>query len=120
MTSDENLLIAKNWIEAFNTKNIVALLLLYDDQAKHYSPKLKISKPETNGLIVGKSNLKQWWDEAFNNLPSLQYKPTSFTTDATKAFIEYTRKVDGEADLFVAEVLEINNGKIQFSRVYHG
>jgi hypothetical protein len=34
--------------------------------------------------------------------------------------MEYMRQVEGEADLLVAEVLEIKDGKIVFSRVYHG
>jgi len=34
--------------------------------------------------------------------------------------MEYIRHVDGEEDLKVGEVLEIKNGLIVFSRVYHG
>jgi hypothetical protein len=34
--------------------------------------------------------------------------------------MEYVRHVDGEEELFVGEVLVIENGKIKFSRVYHG
>jgi hypothetical protein len=34
--------------------------------------------------------------------------------------MEYIRQVDDEEDMLVAEVLEIENGKIVFSRVYHG
>jgi uncharacterized protein (UPF0218 family) len=34
--------------------------------------------------------------------------------------MEYMRQVEGEEDLLVAEVLEIKDGKIVFSRVYHG
>jgi hypothetical protein len=34
--------------------------------------------------------------------------------------MEYIRKVPNEDDMLVAEVLEIENGKIIASRVYHG
>jgi hypothetical protein len=34
--------------------------------------------------------------------------------------MEYVRQVEGEEDMLVAEVLEIEAGKIIFSRVYHG
>jgi hypothetical protein len=34
--------------------------------------------------------------------------------------MEYIRKVEGEEDILVAEVLEIKGEKIVFSRVYHG
>jgi len=50
----------------------------------------------------------------------LQYKPTSFTSNNERIFMEYVRIVDGEDDMLVAEVLEIRDGKIIASRVYHG
>ena len=34
--------------------------------------------------------------------------------------MEYIRRVDNEPDMLVAEVLEIKNGLIVASRVYHG
>ncbi|WP_291275876.1 nuclear transport factor 2 family protein [Flavobacterium sp.] len=120
MSKIENLSIAKNWFEAFNTHDLDALLSLYDDEASHFSPKLKIKKPETKGLIKGKTELKLWWEEAFNNLPSLKYKNTSLTANEERVFMEYIRQVEGEDDMDVAELLEIEKGKIVFSRVYHG
>jgi hypothetical protein len=120
MTANKNIHIAQKWFEAFNTHNLDELLSLYDDDAQHYSPKLKIKKPETNGFVKGKAALHSWWQEAFENLPSLQYNPTSFTANDDRIFMEYIRKVAGENEMLVAEVLEIKEGKIIFSRVYHG
>jgi hypothetical protein len=34
--------------------------------------------------------------------------------------MEYIRRVAGEPDMLIAEVLEIKDGKIVASRVYHG
>jgi hypothetical protein len=34
--------------------------------------------------------------------------------------MEYVRTVQGETDLLVAEILEVKEGKIIASRVYHG
>jgi hypothetical protein len=120
MKSEENIQIAKNWFNAFNTHNLEALLGLYDDEAKHFSPKLKIRKPETKGLVEGKNSLREWWKDAFDRLPSLNYAYTTLTADDQRVFMEYLRKVDGEDDMLVAEVLEIKNGLITASRVYHG
>lgn len=111
--------IALAWFEAFNTHNLEQLLLLYHDSAEHYSPKLKIQHPETNGLIRGKDALRNWWQGAFERLPTLQYEVLSLLADGDRVFMEYTRHVDGEEDLRVGEVLEIKNGKIVASRVYH-
>ena len=112
--------IAFKWFEAFNEHNLEKLLSLYDDKAEHYSPKLKIKHPETNGLISEKEALRDWWYEAFENLPSLRYEVKSLTSNEYRVFMEYIRKVEGEPDMMVAELLQIENGKIIFSKVYHG
>lgn len=112
--------IAFKWFDAFNKKELEKLLSLYDDEAQHFSPKLKIRQPETNGLIIGKQAMRVWWQEAFDRLPSLHYKVTSLTANGDRVFMEYIRQVNNEADMLVAEVLEVRDGKIIASRVYHG
>jgi predicted SnoaL-like aldol condensation-catalyzing enzyme len=76
--------------------------------------------PETLGLIEGKTALRNWWQDAFDRLPSLKYEVVKLTADEEQVFMEYIRHVDGEEDLKVGEVLEIKNGLIIASRVYHG
>ena len=118
--NNSNIQIASNWLAAFNEHNLEKLLALYADDAIHYSPKLKVRHPETKGLIKGKENLRSWWKDAFDRLPTLQYEATSLTANQERVFMEYTRKVAGDEDMFVAEVLEIKNNLIVSSRVYHG
>jgi predicted SnoaL-like aldol condensation-catalyzing enzyme len=117
--STSNKAIALAWFEAFNTHNLEQLLQLYHEHAEHYSPKLKIRQPETNGLIKGKPALCAWWQDAFKRLPTLRYEVLNLIADDERVFMEYTRHVEGEEDLHVGEVLEIENGKIKASRVYH-
>lgn len=112
--------IAFKWFDAFNKKELEKLLSLYDDEAQHFSPKLKIRQPETNGLIIGKEAMRVWWQDAFDRLPSLHYKVTSLTANSDRVFMEYVRQVTNEDDMLVAEVLEVRDGKIIGSRVYHG
>jgi predicted SnoaL-like aldol condensation-catalyzing enzyme len=120
MTSQKNLSIAHAWFEAFNSHNLEKLLSLYDDEAEHFSPKLKIRHLETNGLVTGKNALRTWWQDAFDRLPTLHYKVTSLTANSDRVFMEYIRTVENEEDMLVAEVLEIKEGNIVASRVYHG
>lgn len=93
---------------------------LYDDDAVHFSPKLKVSKPASNGLIIGKQALRECWQDTFKRLPSLTYKVKSVTANADRVFIEYTRTVESEDDMQIAEVLDIKEDKIIASRVYQG
>jgi len=50
----------------------------------------------------------------------LHYKVTSLTSNSDRVFMEYIRTVTNEENMLVAEVLEIKEGKIIASRVYHG
>ena len=70
MTPEKNLSIAHLWFDAFNAHNLEKLLSLYDDEAQHYSPKLKIRQPETKGLVTGKDALHSWWKDSFDRLPT--------------------------------------------------
>lgn len=117
MTHEE---IAKQWFAAFNQHNLENLLALYHNDAAHYSPKLKLRQPETNGLVTGKAALRAWWHDALHRLPTLHYKYTTLTANNDRIFMEYIRSVENEPDMLVAEVLEIENGLIIASRVYHG
>lgn len=115
----KNELTATEWFAAFNEHDLERLLDLYDDEAVHYSPKLKLRQPETNGFVQGKDALRAWWKDAFERLPELYYKVTSLTANDDRVFMEYIRQVPGEDDMLVAEVLEIRE-RITASRVYHG
>lgn len=119
MTTEQNKKIAIKWFEAFNKHNLEKLLSLYDENAEHYSPKLKTRIPETKGLIKSKNSLREWWKDSFERLPSLKYELTKLIADDEQVFMEYIRHVHNEEDLKVCEVLEIKNGFIVFSRVYH-
>lgn len=112
--------IAHDWIDAFNSRDLEKLLALYDDAAVHFSPKLKALEPDTEGWVAGKTAMRAWWSGAFKRLQTLQYNVQHLIVDDHTVVIEYMRKAHGEADMMVAEVFEIVDGKIVRSRVYHG
>jgi len=119
MTAAELNHIANQWFDAFNKQDLNVLLSLYDNEAAHYSPKLKVRHPETQGLIKGKEALRGWWKDAFVRLPSLKYEVIRLTPHEDRVFMEYIRHVDKEEDLYVGEMLEVRNGLIIASAVFH-
>jgi len=119
-TTETNKTVAMKWMSAFNAHDLHALLDLYHHNARHFSPRLKLRQPETNGLIEGKEKMQEWWREAFDRMPALKYRLNGLTADERQVFMEYTRLVPGEEDQDVAEVLEVKDGLIVFSRVYLG
>jgi ketosteroid isomerase-like protein len=112
--------LARKWLACFDTHDVETLVSLYAEDARHTSPKLRVSRPETNGEIVGKAALRDWWADAFRRLPQLRYVERTLTSDGERVWMEYDRKVPGEADMRVAEVLVVRDGLIIESRVYHG
>lgn len=112
--------IAHEWLDAFNAHDLEALLALYADDAEHFSPKLYALRPETKGMVKGKAALRDWWRDAFHRLPTLRYEVKRLIADNVNVFMEYTRHVEGELALNVGEVLQLRDGVIVASRVYHG
>ncbi len=108
------------WLEAFNRHELEVLLALYADDCVHTSPKLRDRRPETKGLVAGKAALREWWHDAFERLPRLHYEKVAVTASPSRVVLEYLRQNPGEADLAVAEVFEVRDGRIAASHVYHG
>jgi hypothetical protein len=96
------------------------MVALYSDDAIHTSPKLKSAQPASEGRLVGKAAMRQWWQDAFDRLPSISYEVVTIVSDDHVAVLEYLRHRPGEATIRIAEVFEIKEGKIVRSNVYHG
>jgi ketosteroid isomerase-like protein len=112
--------LAERWLACFERRDLDGLLALYRDDATHTSPKIRVRHPETGGMLRGKTAMRAWWADAFARLPSMRYEPTAITADDARVYMEYVRRVDGEPDLPVAEVLDVAGGQIIASRVFHG
>ncbi len=116
----QNLTVARAWLDAFNRHDVDALVSLYADDATHTSPKIRALHPDTDGKLVGKRALAEWWRDANRRLPNLRYVESAITADEERAVIEYLRYAPNEAEMPVAEIFEIRSGRIVASRVYHG
>lgn len=113
----ENHSIALQWFKAFNHKDLRGLLSLYHDDARHFSPRLKDRKPETEGWIQGKLDLGAWWDEAFQKYDRLRYVAGKIITDPNHVWTEYVRIADQEPQTVVKEEFDIVERRIKESRV---
>ena len=112
--------IAETWLACFERRDLDGLLALYADDATHTSPKIRVRHPDTGGLLRGKAAMRAWWQDSFDRLPSMKYVPTAITADSERVYMEYVREVAGEPPMPVAEVLDVQHGKIIASRVFHG
>ena len=112
--------IANAWLACFERRDLDGLLALYSDDATHTSPKIRARHPETGGVLRGKPAMRAWWQDAFVRLPGMRYVPTAITADRERVVMEYVRRVDGEPEYPVAEALDVRDGMIVASRVFHG
>ena len=120
MTPSDLTAIAERWLACFDARDLDGLLALYADDAVHSSPKIRALHPDTGGVLRGKPALRAWWADAYARLPGLRYVATALTAEGDRVVMEYTRRVPGEPDMPIAEVLEVAGGKIVASRVFHG
>lgn len=118
--AEENREIARRWLAAFNAHDLDALLALYAEDARHTSPKIRALHPETGGELRGKAALRAWWEDSLRRLPTLRYDAFAITADADRAVMEYVRHLEGAPPMPVSETLELAQGRIVRSRVYHG
>ncbi len=120
MSTSKNVTVARAWMDAFNRYDVDALVALYADDATHTSPKIRAMSPETDGKLVGKPALAQWWRESNARLPGLRYVETALTANDERVVVEYIRHGPDGPPMPVAEVFDIRDGLIVASRVYHG
>jgi hypothetical protein len=112
--------IARAWLEAFIRGDVAALVDLYADACTHTSPKIRVAHPQSGGRLVGKPALTAWWTDALETIAGLRYEATAVTANDARVVLEYVRYADDAPPLPVAEVFDIDDGKVVASRVYHG
>lgn len=118
--SHPNARIADAWLAAFNAHDVPALLALYAEDCTHTSPKIRALHPETGGKLVGKAALQAWWRDAITRLPGLRYEKTAITADDARVVLEYVRHAPDGPPMPVAEIFDVEGGRIVRSRVHHG
>lgn len=120
MARDQNEKIARAWLDAFNAWDVDALVALYAEDATHTSPRIRALHPESGGKLKGRAAMAAWWRASNQRLPGLRYELTAVTANEARVFVEYLRHAPNEAPSPVAEVFDIQDGRIVASRVYPG
>ena len=110
--------VAGRWIHHFNAHDVASLVALYAEDGRHTSPRIRALYPETNGVLVGRSALAEWWKAALRQTPGLQYEVSWVVGNDAIAVVEYIRHAPGETDMTVVERFEVEHGQIVSSRVF--
>ena len=75
--------VVNQWIEAFNSHNVPAIVSLYADNAGLYDSGMK--RPRN-----GRAEIEQWFTTRFRSMPSITYTPASQLFSETQAAVTWT------------------------------
>ena len=110
--------IAALWVRYFNAHDVTSLVRLYAENGRHTSPRIHVLHPETDGDLIGRSALAQWWEASLRTTPNLQYETLAIVGDDDRAYVEYVRHAPPDPDTVVVERFEVRDGHIVSSRVF--
>jgi ketosteroid isomerase-like protein len=111
----------KQWINAWNSKDIDTILSLYCDNIELSSPKVKklLSGYETN-IINNINDLKRYFSIGLKKFPNLKFEPIDFVTKGNIIILEYVAYPNDQVKWNVLEKFELDkNGKVMRSSVYY-
>lgn len=95
---------ARRYYDAWNARNLDAILALYADDIEFSSPYIAALGFSPDGVIQGKAMLKAYFEKALERAPTLTFKPEGLCVGARGHTLIY-RNHRGER---TAEVHELN------------
>ena len=120
MRRDEALEYARWWCDAWNRRDIEAVLAHFEDDVTFTSP----TALATVGIasVAGKEALRSYWQAALRALESLRFSLERILWDGVsrELVIIYSREANGKKTR-VAECLEFSDsGRVMRGEVFHG
>jgi hypothetical protein len=105
---------ARDWVEAWNARDLEAVLSHYTDDFEMSSPYIAEIASEPSGRLVGKASVREYWSSALHRMPALHFELLQVLTGAESVAIYY-RGVRG----LVAEVFFFNELDLVFKACAH-
>ncbi len=81
-------IVVNQWIEAFNTHNVAAIVALYADDAELYDSGMKRSRH-------GRTEIERWFSDRFQSLPTISYTPVYQLFSEEQAAVTWTVRGQG-------------------------
>lgn len=83
---------ARSWLDAFNARDVDAIMAHYAENVEHSSPTVERLLGEPSGVVRGKSALRAYFVKALDAAgPGLHYEPTRVYRGAHGVTILYNR-----------------------------
>jgi ketosteroid isomerase-like protein len=69
--------LAARWYDAWNTRDVDAVMALYADDIEFSSPYIAALRIASNGVVTGKAALREYFDKALARAPEIKFNPES-------------------------------------------
>jgi steroid delta-isomerase-like uncharacterized protein len=108
--------LAQEWLDAWNTHDLEAIMAHYAEDITFYSPFIRQLNNDPAGRIQGKAALKAYFQRALTAYPDLQFEPYH-VMEGVDSVVIYYKSVKG---LLAAEMMLLNeNGKVREVRAHY-
>ncbi len=104
MTADYDRL-AQNWYDAWNARDLAAIMALYADDVRFTSPYIRTLGFSGDGTLTSKSDLERYFAAGLSRIPNLHFKPVANCVGADSHTLVYTN----QSGSWVAESHEYND-----------
>jgi hypothetical protein len=80
---------AVEWIKSWNSHDLDRIMSHYADDVKVTSPMIKVTMGIDNGMLQGRTSVRQYWHAALNKVPDLHFELVECTQSVDSIAIYY-------------------------------
>ena len=92
MTTDETWKLANHWVAAWNAHDLDLIMTHYDDRIELTSPAASQLLGTPDGKVVGKANLKAYFQRGLQAYPELRFRLKDVFCGMTSVVLLYTNQ----------------------------
>ncbi|SFO31048.1 SnoaL-like domain-containing protein [Bradyrhizobium sp. Ghvi] len=97
--------LGRTWVEAWNTRDLERVLMLYDDAVVMTSDRIPTMGFDASGTVQGKQALRAYWGKALALLPELHFSLIDVFVSPDSVVVFY----ENERGKKICEYLRVND-----------
>ena len=99
---------ASGWCDAWNERDLARVLVHFADDVVFTSPVAAQLMPETNGRLIGKAALREYWEEGLRRIPDLHFRVSKVFGGVDTVVVQYQNQKGAS----VSEVLTFRECRV--------
>ena len=92
MTGDEGRILAEDWVSAWNSHDLERIMMHYEDTVELTSPTATQLLESADGKVVGKDNLRAYFQRGLTAYPQLHFKLEDVLWGSNSVVLYYTNQ----------------------------